>query len=62
MRSTVQKREKMHLPRKGRQPRRRRAVTVTVMKIGPRQGNPIQAVVVLLVVVEVAEQARRYQG
>jgi hypothetical protein len=57
MRSTIhQKRAKMHLPRRGRQPRRRRAVRVTVMKIGPRQGNPIQ------VVVEVVEQPRRELG
>jgi hypothetical protein len=60
MKSTVQKRVKMCLPRKGRQPRRRRVVRATVMKIGPRQGNPIR--VVVLVVVEVVEQARRYQG
>jgi Na+-transporting methylmalonyl-CoA/oxaloacetate decarboxylase gamma subunit len=68
MRSTVQRRAKMHLPRRGRQPRRRRVVRVTVMKTGSRQGKPIQAAVaaeeeeVVVVVVVVVEQARRQLG
>jgi hypothetical protein len=57
----------MLLPRRGKQPRRRKAVIVTVMKIGPRQEKPIQVAVVVVVVEEeeevaVVELARRDLG
>jgi len=62
MRSTVQRRAKMYLPRRGRQLRRRRVVIATVMKTGLRQGKPILVAVVVAVVEEeeeAVEQARR---
>jgi hypothetical protein len=65
MRSTVQKRAKMLLPRRGKQPRRRRAVIVTVMKTGPKQEKPIPVVGVVVaeeVVVVELELARRDLG
>jgi hypothetical protein len=67
--SIVPKRTKMLLPRRGKQPRRRKAVIVTVMKIGLRREKPIQVAAAAAVVVEeeevvvvVVELARRDLG